>query len=89
MQQEVTLHGMVQVYLLPADDAEEGRALPALDQPFLKCPADTKIEELQQVPTECNDLFCHLVSGAGLHVPHANPESHKVCTILMVASCLA
>lgn len=48
-QQEVTLQGVVQVCLMPATDAEEGRVLPALDKPFLKCPANMQVHELQKV----------------------------------------
>ncbi|KAL3152995.1 hypothetical protein ABBQ38_012023 [Trebouxia sp. C0009 RCD-2024] len=48
-QQEVTLHGAVQVCLLPDCGVPEGRALPALDKPFLTCPARMHVRELQQV----------------------------------------
>ncbi|KAL3140935.1 hypothetical protein ABBQ32_005465 [Trebouxia sp. C0010 RCD-2024] len=48
-QQEVTLHGDVQVCLMPDGGVPEGSALPALDKPFLQCPARMRIRELQKV----------------------------------------
>lgn len=52
-QQEVTLHGAVQVCLMPDGVVPEGRALPALDKPFLSCPAKMHVRELQKVQTCC------------------------------------
>ena len=52
-QQEVTLHGAVQVCLMPDDKVSEGRALPAVDKPFLSCPARMHVRELQKVQTSC------------------------------------
>ena len=50
-QQEVTLHFVVQVHLMPEAGVSESRALPALEKPFLKCPAKMQVQELQKVPS--------------------------------------
>ena len=53
-QQKHAVRAAVQVCLRP-DEAEEGRALPELQQPFLICPANMQIGELTKVS---NLLLC-------------------------------
>ena len=47
-QQKHAVRDAVQVCLRP-DEAAEGRALPELQRPFLTCPADMQIGQLQKV----------------------------------------
>ena len=48
-QQNITVHAAIQVFLMPEAGVAEGRALPALEKPFLKCPAGMQAQELQKV----------------------------------------
>ena len=62
-QQEVTLQGVVQVCLIPEAEVPEGKALPALEKPFLNCPAQMHVQELQKVPSsQLNSRACSLLS---------------------------
>ncbi len=48
-QQNHAVHAMVQVCVRPEQKTGEGRALPTLQRPFLMCPVDMQIGQLQKV----------------------------------------
>ena len=47
-QQKHDVHAVVQVWLTP-EALEEGRVLPQLQQPYLSCPVEMQIEQLEKV----------------------------------------
>ncbi len=48
-QQKHAVHAVVQVCVKPEQKTGEGRALPKLQRPFLMCPVDMQIGQLQKV----------------------------------------
>ncbi len=48
-QQKHAVHAVVQVCVRPEQKTGQGRALPKLQQPFLMCPVDMQIGQLQKV----------------------------------------
>ncbi|DBA87348.1 TPA: hypothetical protein ACH3X1_004396 [Trebouxia sp. C0004] len=51
-QQKHAVHAVVQVCVKPEQKAGEGRALPKLQRPFLMCPVDMQIGQLQKHVTD-------------------------------------
>lgn len=51
-QQNHAVHAVVQVCVRPGPKTGEGGALPTLQRPFLMCPVDMQIEQLQKLVTD-------------------------------------
>lgn len=76
-QQKHAVHAMVQVWVTP-EALEEGRALPQLQQPFLSCPVEMQIEQLEKVS---NLFLCQMK-----HEQHPPPAT-VLCIVLPVDLC--
>lgn len=88
-QQKHAVRAAVQVCLRP-DEVEESRALPELQRPFLICPADMQIGQLQKVSKL--SLYGGVPKTEKLHGHCAQSCDDSLCVCLCLAiqiSCLS
>lgn len=77
-QQKHAVHAVVQVCVKPEQKTGEGRALPKLQRPFLMCPVDMQIGQLQKV----SKLFLSTVAAG--HLPFLATSSVQYQSVFCV-----
>lgn len=76
-QQKHAVHAVVQVCVRPEPKPGEGRALPLLQRPFLMCPVDMQIGQLQKV----SKLFLLTVIKLSVHLWQATCLCQKTLSV--------